>query len=81
MGKQTTTERETSRIVWDNLEEWVRRKVQGFIQSLLEEEITELPGRHRSERPKAADSPPVYRNGHGKDLEDAHAGGAAISQA
>ena len=66
MRKRTTTERETSRIVWDNLEEWVRRKVQEFIQSLLEEEITERVGRQRSERPKVVDSPLVYRNGHGK---------------
>jgi putative transposase len=67
MGKQTTNEKQTSRIVWDNLEEWVRRKVQEFIQSLLEEEVTELLGREKSERRKAVYSPPVYRNGHGKE--------------
>jgi putative transposase len=66
MGKQTTTGSQTSRIVWDNLEEWVRRKVQEFIQSLLEEEITELVGRQKSERRQTIDSLPVYRNGHGK---------------
>ena len=66
MGKLTTTESQTSKIVWDNLEEWVRRKVQEFIQSLLEEEITELLGRKKSERRKAVDSPAAYRNGHGK---------------
>lgn len=48
------------------MEEWVRRKVQEFIQSLLEEEVTELIGREKSERRQAVDSPPVYRNGHGK---------------
>jgi hypothetical protein len=36
MRKQTTTERQASRIGWDDLEEWVRRKVQEFIQSVLE---------------------------------------------
>ena len=41
MGKLTASGTEPSRIVWGNLEEWVRRKVQEFIQSLLEEEITE----------------------------------------
>jgi transposase-like protein len=56
-----------SRIVWDNLEEWVRRKVQEFIQSLLEEEIAELLGRRKSERRKAVDSSPAYRNGYGKE--------------
>jgi transposase-like protein len=66
MGKQTTTGGQTSRIVWDNLEEWVRRKVQEFIQSLLEEEITELLGRKKSERRKVVDSPAGYRNGYGK---------------
>ncbi len=67
MGKQTTNGSQPSRIVWDNLEEWVRRKVQEFIQSLLEEEITELLGRQKSERRKAVDSSPAYRNGYGKE--------------
>jgi transposase-like protein len=66
MGKQTTNVSQPSNVVWDNLEEWVRRKVQGFIQSLLEEEITELLGRQKSERSQAVDSPSSYRNGHGK---------------
>jgi len=67
MGKQTTTGNQPSRIVWDNLEEWVRKKVQEFIQSLLEEEIAELLGRQKSERRKAVDSSPAYRNGYGKE--------------
>jgi transposase-like protein len=66
MGKQTTNGDQPSIVVWDNLEEWVRREVQGFIQSLLEEEVTELLGREKSERRQAVDSLPVYRNGHGK---------------
>jgi putative transposase len=66
MRKQITEGAETSRVVWDNLEEWVRENVQGFIQSLLEEEITELLGRGKSER-KNIDSPPGYRNGYGKE--------------
>jgi len=66
MGKQTTNGMQPSRIVWDNLEEWVRRKVQEFIQSLLEEEVTELLGRQKSERRQTIDSLLVYRNGHGK---------------
>ena len=67
MGKQTTTGSQPSIVVWDNLEEWVRGKVQEFIQSLLEEEITELLGRGKLERRQAVDRPPVYRNGHGKE--------------
>jgi len=66
MRKQSIVEGRTSSVVWDNLEEWARRKVQEFVQSLLEEEVTELVGRRKSERRKAVDSPPVYRNGHGK---------------
>lgn len=66
MGKQTTSGDGKSRIIWDNLEEWVRNKVQEFIQSLLEDEITELLGRQKSERRQAVDCPPAYRNGYGK---------------
>ena len=66
MVEQTTNESQPSIVVWDNLEEWVRGKVQEFIQSLLEEEITELLGRQKSERRQVVDSQPVYRNGHGK---------------
>jgi hypothetical protein len=56
MGKQTTSGSQTSRIVWENPEEWIRRKVQEFIQSLLEEEITELLEPKKSERRKVVDS-------------------------
>ena len=66
MGKQTIKGSRSSKVIWEDLEEWVRRKVQEFIQSLLEEEITELLGRHKSERRRAVDSLPVYRNGYGK---------------
>lgn len=66
MTNQTKNGSRRSRVIRDDLEEWVRRKVQELIQSLLEEEITELPGRRKSERRKAVDSLPVYRNGHGK---------------
>ena len=67
MRKQTITGNQASRVVWGNLEEWVRRKVQEFIQSLLEEEIAELLGRQKSERRKAVDGSPAYRNGYGKE--------------
>ena len=67
MRKQSIAAGRTSRVVWENLEEWARKKVQEFVQSLLEEEVTELVGRGKSERRKAVDSPPVYRNGYGKE--------------
>jgi putative transposase len=45
----------------------VRLRVRDFIQTLLEAEGEDLLGRHKSERRKMVDSPPAYRNGHGKD--------------
>jgi putative transposase len=65
MGKQTTTEAPRSSVTWGDLEEWVRLKVQEFIQSVLEEEVTDLLGRPKSER-RGVDSIPAYRNGYGR---------------
>lgn len=67
MVKQTTTGNRELRIVGDNLEEWVKVKVQEYIQSILKEEITELLGRRKSEWRKAVDGSPAYRNGYGKE--------------
>ena len=66
MVKQTTPSKETSSLIWSNLEEMVRMKVREYIQSLLEAEIEELLGRQKSERRRAADSEKAYRNGYGK---------------
>src|SRR3972149_3472722 len=74
MEKQTTTKAQRSRVcpvpdtgvTWADLEEWTRLKVQDFVQSLLEDEVTELLGRRRSER-RGVDSIPAYRNGYGKE--------------
>ena len=51
---------------FEHLEEWVRGKVQGFIQEVLEEEVAVVLGRGKSQRRKAVDAPPGYRNGYGK---------------
>lgn len=51
---------------WEVLDQWVRDKIQEFIQSVLEEEMTDLLGRRRHERKAAVDAEPGYRNGHGK---------------
>ena len=67
MDKLTTESRDRSSIVWENLEEWVRGKVQEFIQCLMEEEVTELIGRGKSERRQGMDAPAGYRNGYGKE--------------
>ncbi len=66
MAKQTTGKPESSSEVWDYLEELVRVKVREFIQAMLEDEITELLGRGKSERRATLDAPPAYRNGYGK---------------
>src|SRR5918995_744843 len=56
----------TASSIWDRLEDFVREHVQRFIQSLLEEEVTELLGRTKSARREAVDAVPGYRNGYGK---------------
>nr|WP_207799151.1 transposase [Candidatus Cryosericum odellii] len=66
MGKLTTAHKVSSSEVWDYLEDLVRMKVREFIQTLLEDEVTELLRRGKSERRGALDSRPVYRNGYGK---------------
>ena len=55
-----------SRPTWDTLEAFARGQVQGFIQQLLEDEVTELLGRVKSARRAAVDGPVGSRNGHGK---------------
>ena len=67
MVKQTTQDRESSNILWNNLEEMVRMRVRDFIQTLLEAEIEDLLGRHKSERRRVVDVPIAYRNGYGKE--------------
>jgi len=67
LGKHRIKEGKVSRVGWEDLEGWVREKVQELLQSILEEEVTELLGRHRSERRDVVDSSPGYRNGYGKE--------------
>ena len=67
MGKHGIKDGKVSRVAWEDLEGWIRQKVQELLQSILEEEVTELLGRHRSERRGAVDGSPGYRNGHGKE--------------
>src|SRR5262252_2487671 len=65
MEKPITSE-PTASSTWERLEEFAREHVQRFIQSLLEEEVTELLGRTKSVRREAVDGVPGYRNGYGK---------------
>jgi putative transposase len=66
MQQKNTEHPSTSRRIWEGLEELVREHVQRLIQSLLEEEVTELFGRPKSARRAAVDAPRGYRNGHGR---------------
>lgn len=60
-GRSTPTE-----VVWTSLENWIRERAQQLLQALLEEEVTTVLGRLRSERRGLSVEPPVYRNGYGK---------------
>ena len=62
-------------VSWESIERFARGKVQQFVQRLLEEEVTELLGRERSERRVAVDAPAGYRNGLGKPRRLAMQGG------
>jgi len=68
MDKKSSEERFGSRGIWEQLEAMAREQIQRFVQRLLEEEVTELVGRAKSQRrPVVGDEArPVYRNGHGK---------------
>ncbi|MDP7104597.1 MAG: hypothetical protein QGH54_13115 [SAR202 cluster bacterium] len=55
MSNETIEDVSESRADWEHLDEWVRGKVQDFIQEVLEEEVTEFFGRRRSERRSAVD--------------------------
>jgi len=61
-----TTPEPTASNTWERLEEFAREHVQRFIQTLLEEEVTELLGRTKSARRETIDAAPGYRNDYGK---------------
>src|SRR5262249_35912623 len=66
MNQQNTAATPESRVSWETLETFVRAEAQKWIQCLLEEEVTELLGRLRSQRRSQVDPEPGYRNGFGK---------------
>jgi transposase-like protein len=75
MVEKSTEEPFGSRTMWEQLEAMARERIQEFVQALLEEEVTALVGRRKSERREAVDAPAVYRNGHGKSRRLAMMGG------
>lgn len=66
MSEKSTEHGTTSSPTWDTLGGWLRAKLQAWVQVLLDEELTELLGRQKSERRAKVDGAPGYRNGHGK---------------
>lgn len=66
MAKKIIESVTESTVVWENLEEMARRQIQGFLQNILEEEVTELLGRRKYERRDEAEDGVASRNGHGK---------------
>ena len=65
--EKKSTERVTLSIpTWEDLESCLRVKMRGWLQDMLEAEVDELLGRAKSERRKAVDPVPGYRNGYGK---------------
>lgn len=66
MSKGSTQGEPKSSVTWDSLEPWLRERMRHTIQLVLEEEVTDLLGRAKSERRAGIDPPAGYRNGHGK---------------
>ena len=66
MEKESTGGARKSSVEFEFLEDWVRGKVQEYIQFLLEQEVEELLGRQKWERKAAVDPEKGYRNGYGK---------------
>ena len=57
---------EMSMPTFETLEEWTRGQIQSLMQSVLDEEVTQVLGRSRYERQAPLDAPSGYRNGYGK---------------
>jgi transposase-like protein len=66
MRKSTIAVESKSRATYVDLEEAIREKVRGFIQDVIEEEVTEFLGRKKSERGRKEEGREGYRNGYGK---------------
>ena len=67
MSKKNIDHSVESRVCFEQLEEWVREQIQFYVQELLEDEVTQLLGRRKNERPREVDAPGGYRNGYGKE--------------
>lgn len=70
MPEHTGSDPKPSTVVWETLENSLRQQIQGWLQDLLDAEVTAFLGRVKSTRrdPLAPEGtgPAAYRNGHGK---------------
>jgi transposase-like protein len=67
MKQDKAKDKQSSRITYETLETFVREKTQGFIQDILEEEVSMFLGRDKSKRFSGkVDEFKGYRNGFGK---------------
>lgn len=66
MEEKTPATPGSSMPTWDTLEEFLRAHIQATMQRVLEEELTTVLGRGKSERRAGVDPAPGYRNGYGK---------------
>lgn len=66
MEKKSTEGVTPSIPTWEDLESCLRMKMRLWVQDMLNAEVDELLGRAKSQRRKAVDAAPGYRNGYGK---------------
>lgn len=66
MEKETTESTTESRPTWETLEAFARHGIEQLLQRVLEQEVSELLGRVKSQRRVAVDATAGYRNGFGK---------------
>jgi putative transposase len=70
MPEHTGSHSNPSTVVFETLEQGLRQQIQGWLQELLEEEVTSFLGRLKSQRRPSEVLPGTshagYRNGHGK---------------
>ena len=66
MEEKTPATAVASMPTWETLESFLQAHIQATMQRVLEEEVTAVLGRAKSERRSGVDPAPGYRNGHGK---------------
>ncbi len=78
MTKRNIDTQTESRVTWESLEGFARATIQGWLQDILDAEITELLGRAKSERRRDVDPQTGYRNGYGKPRRLAMGAGTIV---